>query len=55
MVLLGAFCVGGAIVGFVVGMCRRATPWPKYFALMSVVFVALALCTTVERLVDAVD
>jgi hypothetical protein len=48
VVLLGALCLGGAIVEFAFGMRRRAVPWPKYVASMSIAFAVLAVFTTVS-------
>ena len=49
-VLLGALCVGGAIVGVIFGLHRRMVPWPTYFALTAVAFGSLAGCTIVGLL-----
>jgi hypothetical protein len=47
VVVLGAICVGAAVVGAILGFRRRAASWPTYFASAAVAFGCLAACTTV--------
>jgi hypothetical protein len=47
LVLLGALCVGGAVVGAVFGLRRQVAPWPKHVGFTAVAFGFLAACTMV--------